>query len=183
MKTYKWTLMAAIMLMAALALTGCMNTGNQATEPMVSVMPSAGMNGTGNVGDSNNTNGSGLNGGNAGMGAATPFDWTTNAMQVETAVKQISEIGDCRVVVTGTTALVGVKYTNAYQGETTERIREMVAGAVRESDPTIQTVAVTSAEADVEAIFAISDKIRGGASADSMAEEINKIVRNPTTMR
>ncbi len=59
----------------------------------------------------------------------------------------------------------------------------MVAGAVREADPTIQTVAVTSEEADVAAVYEISDKIRGGESADSLADEINRIVRNPTTMR
>ena len=82
----------------------------------------------------------------AGTGAATPFDWKNNAAQVETAINQISEIADSRVVVAGTTALVAVRYTDAYQGETTERIREMVAGAVREADPTIQTVAVTSEE-------------------------------------
>ena len=84
---------------------------------------------------------------------------------------------------TGTTALVAVRYTDAYQGETTERIREMVAGVVREADPTIQTVAVTSEEADVDAIFELSDKIRGGDRADALADEINRIVRNPTTLR
>ena len=70
-----------------------------------------------------------------------------------------------------------------YKGETTERIREMVAGAVREADPTIQTVAVTSEEEDVNDVFEISDKIRGGQSADDLAEDINRIVRNATTLR
>ena len=87
------------------------------------------------------------------------------------------------MVVTGTTALVAVRYTDAYQGETTERIREMVAGAVREADPTIQTVAVTSEEADVTAVYELSDRIRAGENADDMADEINRIVRNPTTLR
>ena len=36
-------------------------------------------------------------------------------------------------VANGTTALVAVRYTDAYQGQTTERIREMVAAAVREA--------------------------------------------------
>ena len=76
-----------------------------------------------------------------GSGAATRFDWGNNAAQVETAINNLSEISQSRVVVTGTTALVAVKYDPQYKGETTERIREMVAGAVREADPTIQTVA------------------------------------------
>ena len=119
----------------------------------------------------------------AGTGSATPFDWKNNAAQVETALNQISEIADSRVVVSGTTALVAVRYTDAYQGDTTERIREMVAGVVREADPTIQTVAVTSEEDDVTDVYAISDRIRAGENAADMAEEIDRIVRNPTTLR
>ena len=83
----------------------------------------------------------------------------------------------------GTTALVAVRYTDAYQGETTERIREMIAGVVREADPAIQTVAVTSEEDDVTDVYAISDRIRAGENAADMAEEIDRIVRNPTTLR
>ena len=82
-----------------------------------------------------------------GTGAATPFDWKNNAAQVETAINQISEIADSRVVVAGTTALVAVRYTDAYQGRDDRAHPRVVAGAVREADPTIQTVAVTSEKA------------------------------------
>ena len=134
MRLSKWTLFCALLLTAALSLTGCMNAGDRGAAPS----PSAGATaGTGSVGDAEGTSQSGLQNG-AGTGAATPFDWKNNAAQVETAINQISEIADSRVVVAGTTALVAVRYTDAYQGETTERIREMVAGAVREADPTIK---------------------------------------------
>ena len=181
MRLSKWTLLAALLAIAALSLAGCMNAGNRVDT--VAPSPSAGATaGTGSVGDSNGTNQSGLANG-AGTGAATPFAWKNNAAQVETAINQISEIADSRVVVAGTTALVAVRYTDAYQGETTERIREMVAGAVREADPTIQTVAVTSEESDVTAVYELADRIRAGENADDMADEINRIVRNPTTLR
>ena len=101
-----------------------------------------------------------------------PLTGKTTPPQVETAINQISEIADSRVVVAGTTALVAVRYTDAYQGETTERIREMVAGAVREADPTIQTVAVTSEESDVTAVYELADRIRAGENAGDMADEI-----------
>ena len=181
MRLSKWTLLAALLAIAALSLAGCMNAGNRVDT--VAPSPSAGATaGTGSVGDSNGTNQSGLADG-AGTGAATPFDWKNNAAQVETALNQISEIADSRVVVSGTTALVAVRYTDAYQGQTTERIREMVAGVVREADPTIQTVAVTSEESDVTAVYELADRIRAGENADDMADEINRIVRNPTTLR
>ena len=179
MRLSKWTLFCALLLTAALSLTGCMNAGDRGAAPS----PSAGATaGTGSVGDAEGTSQSGLQNG-AGTGAATPFDWARNAAQVETAINQISEISDSRVVVSGTTALVAVRYTDAYQGDTTERIREMVAGVVREADPTIQTVAVTSEEDDVTDVYAISDRIRAGENAADMAEEIDRIVRNPTTLR
>ena len=86
-------------------------------------------------------------------------------------------------MVTGNTALVGVKFTSAYQGDVTERIREMVASEVMKADPSIQTVAVTSEKEDVDKIYEISEKLRSGTPADSLAEEINAIVRNATTLR
>ena len=181
MRLSKWTLLAALLAIAALSLAGCMNAGNRVDT--VAPSPSAGATaGTGSVGDPEGANQSGLQNG-AGTGSATPFDWKNNAAQVETALNQISEIADSRVVVAGTTALVAVRYTDASQGETTERIREMVAGAVREADPTIQTVAVTSEESDVTAVYELADRIRAGENADDMADEINRIVRNPTTLR
>ena len=42
MKASKWVLMAAVVLLSAAALTGCMN--NAVQEPSASVMPSASMN-------------------------------------------------------------------------------------------------------------------------------------------
>ena len=107
----------------------------------------------------------------------------TGAGQIEANVSRLSEISDCRVVVTGTTALVGVKFASAYQGEVTERIREMVAAEVMKADPAIQTVAVTAENDDVTKVYELSDKVRGGAPADTLGDQINEIVRNATTLR
>lgn len=116
-------------------------------------------------------------------GALTPFDWANRVSEIEAAIAQISEISQARVVVTGSTALAGVKFDNAYKGEMTERIREMVAAEVLRADPSIQTVAVTSEPGDVDKVYAIADEIRSGRSADELAADINAIVRNATTMR
>ena len=83
----------------------------------------------------------------------------------------------------GTTALVGVKFTSAYQGEVTERIREMIAAEVMAADPNIQTVAVTASEEDVNQVYEISDQLRSGTPAENVAQRINEIVRNATTLR
>ena len=111
------------------------------------------------------------------------FDWTAGAQQIEANVSKISEISDCRVVVNGTTALVGVRFAPVYQGEVTERIREMVAAEVMKADPNVQSVAVTAEEDDVEDIYEIASKLRTGTLIDDLAADIEEIVRNATTLR
>ena len=113
------------------------------------------------------------------------FDWNSEAKNVEDAIVQLSEIKEARVAISGTTALVGVRFDDAYKGELTDRIREMIAGVVQKADPNIQTVAVTADENDVNSIFDIADRVVAGAGQvfDDFTDEIEKIVNNVTTMR
>lgn len=115
--------------------------------------------------------------------ASTTFDWTSNVGEIENRINQISEISESRVVVNEDTALVAVKFASSYQGELTERIREMVAAVIMEADPSIKTVAVTAEESDVQTVGSIADRIATGTGIEELAEEIEKIVRNATTMR
>ena len=190
-----------ILAVAGAALAACMNNdaANVQPEPTANYYPNATMGATemsgannANSGAANSANGATSNASgatNAGNttattdGALNPFDWANGAADIEKAIAGISEIADARVVVTNTTALVGVKFDNAYKGELTERIREMVAAEVLKADKAIQTVAVTSAEEDVKKVYDLSDKIRSGRTADELSAEINSIVRNATTLR
>ena len=177
----------ALVLVIGVTATGCMNEAN------------GGML-LDNVGDSSNgqvsqpspspsympqgmTGGQASDGQNASNGAGGSFDWTRNASQVEARLKQISEIDDARVVVTGNTALVGVHFNRAYQGEMTERIREMVAAEVMAADPQITTVAVTANDDDVDSVFDLSERTQLGRDLDTLKDDIEEIVRNATTLR
>ena len=185
-----------ILAAACLALAACMNNGGTNAQPTpgptANYAPNAtdgsgAQNGNGAAGLTNN--GDATNNGATGNTAATtdgalnPFDWANGAADIEKAIGRISEISDARVVVTNSTALVGVKFDNAYKGEITERIREMVAAEVLRADPSIQTVAVTASEDDVGKVYDLSEQIRSGRTADELAAEINAIVRNATTLR
>lgn len=188
-----------ILIVAAvcLALAACMNNGGTSAQPTPGPTANYAPNATdGAVNGAQNGNGAAgmTNGGvmNNGMdgntaattdGALNPFDWANGAADIEKAIARISEISDARVVVTNSTALVGVKFDNAYKGEITERIREMVAAEVLRADPNIQTVAVTASEDDVRKVYDLSEQIRAGRTADELAAEINAIVRNATTLR
>lgn len=198
-----------IVAVACVALAACMNNGGTTTRPAPTAdyAPNAadGANGSGAANNAQNGNGAaGLtnngadgtmnsgaadNAGSTGNTAATtdgalnPFDWANGAADIEKAIARISEVSDARVVVTNSTALVGVKFDNAYKGEITERIREMVAAEVLRADPNIQTVAVTASEDDVNKVYDLSEQIRSGRTADELSAEINAIVRNATTLR
>ena len=202
-----------IVAVACVALAACMNNGGTTTTrpaPTANYAPNAtdGANGNGVAGNAQNGNGAAgltnnagnanngadgtMNSGNAGNtgntaattdGALNPFDWANGAADIEKAIARISEVADARVVVTNSTALVGVKFDNAYKGEITERIREMVAAEVLRADPNIQTVAVTASEDDVNKVYELSEQIRSGRTADELSAQINAIVRNATTLR
>ena len=182
--------MAALLLIAlSLILGACMNTASspEATQdpftgagtstglPAASATPGAPAQGADNAGTQNAQN--------AQTGTAQRYDWNANAETVENRVGQISEISECRILVSGDTALVGVKFTPQYQGEMTERIRDMVAGQVKAADPMLQTVAVTANADDVARIFEMSDAVKSGQSVDELDSDIDSIVRNATTMR
>ena len=190
----------AVILIAALAvgLTACMNDDTLGVQPTPTAAPSyypsatdgaAGLNG-GAPGNGAVPDGTGVNNGGAtgntsstSNGALGAFDWANGAAEIEKAIGRLSEIAESRVVVTNSTALVAVKFDNAYKGQLTERIREMVAAEVLKADPSIQTVAVTSEAGDVQKVYALSDQIRAGRTADELSREINSIVRNATTLR
>lgn len=164
MKKWKWIITGAMAVALCASMTACMNNASQPeTTQSPNFMPET----------------------TAAPATQQPvaFDWVTGSGTVESAVNRISEISDSRVVVAGSTALVGVKFTAAYQGEVTERIREMVAAEVKKADPEIQTVAVTAEEEDVQKVYDISERLRSGVQDDAIKNEINEIVRNATTLR
>ena len=113
------------------------------------------------------------------------FDWNSGAKNVEDAIVQLSEVKEARVAINGDTALVGVRFDDAYKGEMTDRIREMIAGVVQKADPRIKTVAVTAEENDVNSIFDMADRVAAGAGQmfEDFGEDIKRIVDNVTTMR
>lgn len=192
MKINALLIVAAVVLALSLALTGCMNSTTRNVNPSTTnspdYMPGNNGNANGDVVPVNPTspaataNNDGSTSG-ATSGALMPFDWANGAAQIEAAIARISEIAESRVVVTDSTALVGVKFDGVYKGQLTERLRQMIAAEVMKADPSIQTVAVTSEAGDVQKVYALSDQIRNGRTSDELSDSIHAIVRNATTMR
>lgn len=170
------------------ALAGCMWTGNQ-PEPTPMPLASVGPDANGLVPMETNNGqmpvgtmepGASLT---PGTNAAERYDWQTKGALVEGRINLFSEIAESRVVVDGTTALVGVKFASQYKGELTQRVRDMIAGEIMGADNTIQVVAVTADPTDVAAIYKLSDELKGGMDQAQASGEIERIVRNATTLR
>ncbi len=174
----KGFLIIGCVLLVGAVLAGCMNAGDRLF----------GGNGGQNNQNNQNTQGPETTGGASVMPEATSalqnaYDWATGRTAVEEKIDLLSEIETSRVVTTGNTALVGVTFAKEYQGEMTQRIQNLIAGVVKEADPNIQVVAVTSEKEDVDSIFSIADQLGGGALDPDAESRVDTIVRNVTTMQ
>lgn len=181
MKNHKRTIVIiALALVMMFSLSGCMRSNNEpeTTVPEASVMPQS-TDGLMPV-ETNMPNGA-TNAPTTDV--AESFDWKAKSALVENRINLFSEIAESRVVAYGQTALVGVRFTNQYKGEMTQRIRDMIAGEVMASDANIQVVAVTSDPTDVETIYELADRMKTGVDEETLREDVDKIVRNATTLR
>lgn len=194
MKNRKFFVLWAAMTVLALTLTGCMGATNrpEATPevtlaPVTTEMPQVTSAPTPNVtpeatGSASTAPESSASAQPTGA-ASEPFDWMSQGEQVEQRIDQLSEISSSRVVVNGDAALVAVEFSNQYQGELTQRIRDMVAGEVMAADPNIKSVAVTAEAEDVKSVGDLANKIKNGTAVQDLKDDIDKIIRNVTTLR
>jgi hypothetical protein len=168
-----WILVLVLSLTLAAALSACMRSNNGPVAPEVTMAPEAfatGMPGATTQPDN--------------PVVQDAFDWTARAGDVEKRVGMFSEIADSRVIAMDQTALVGVKFASQYRGEMTQRIREMIAGEVMAADPSIQVVAVTAEPGDVATIFNLAEQMKtGGAREEDVRAQVDRIVKNATTMK
>ena len=177
------------MMLAALslALTGCFRTTTGVTPtptpvPLVTNMPGAALPGATLAPGATLVPGGAAVPGTTGV-PGQPLDWATKATTIENRINMFSEIQESSIVTSGNTALVGVVFAPQYKGQMTQRIRDMIAGEVMAADPSIQVVAVTAQAQDVATIKQLAQQQRSGATPDQIKAEVDKIVRNATTLR
>lgn len=185
-KNKKTILTCALLITVSVLLSGCFNsTGQIATSPEPTGAPyvttdPAVMSTPGTAPDATAMPGAQTP---QQTGNPTPFDWPTQATAVEGRINMFSEIQESYVVTSGQTALVGVVFANAYKGEMTQRIRDMIAGEVMGADTAITVVAVTAEQADVERIRQLAERQRAGESEENLKAEVDEIAKNATTLR
>lgn len=166
-----WVTFVVLSLVLIVALSGCMRSNEVVPQQTAYPGADATTTPTGTAAPSNET-------------VQDTFDWKTRANVVEKRINLFSEISDCRIVAMDQTALVGVKFTNQYKGEITQRIRDMIAGEIMAADNRIQVVAVTAEPGDVATIFSLSDQLQTtGVNEEELRTQMDKIVKSATTLR
>jgi len=183
MKSKKWMATVLCAALVCVILTGCMNAGARVMpsvepsgRPEESVMPGVDL-GEAAATDDNNLNGT------EDTGLPAAFDWLGMGSSVQNRINMFSEIQESRIIVNGSTALVGVTFTSQYKGEMTQRIHDMIAGEIQQADAEIRTVAVTAEQEDVKKINEIADQIATGTPVSEVEGEIDSIIRSMTTIQ
>ena len=185
-RTGKPYAIALAALLLALLLAGCMNAGNRSDDnldaPEATGTPYVGTDPAGVTTPAPTATSlvPGLD--DAKRAIENAFDWKTNVGEVQDRINQFSEVAASYVVVNGPTALVGVEFDPQYRGEMTERIRQMIAGVVMSYDAQVQTVAVTAETEDVKTVRSLAERAANGADEAELKTEMDKIVRNTTTL-
>ena len=100
------------------------------------------------------------------------------AAKIAAEVEKLSEIDKAVVVVSNDDALVGVQFAAQYQGEMTERMKEMVAERVKTADSKVKNTAVTADPDIFTRIAAMFNGLKGGTTASigtEFAEIFNRV--------
>ncbi len=92
------------------------------------------------------------------------------------AAAMISEIDVCVAAIVGDTCAVGVTFDAAYQGELTDRIRDMVTARIQDAVPTISRVAVTVDPELSAQIGAFASKVSSAGTVGELIGEMDSLV-------
>lgn len=193
-----WMLMALLMLTAAL-LTGCASNadmlatptpGAMPTQPMVSPSVTEGLDTLPDLMPdvmpdlmpSASPDGSAAPALGAG-GVTTLEDARRVSEQAEDALDKLSEVDDAFVVITGSTALVGLEFNSQYQGGVDERLKQMVLSRIQTVHKSITGVAVTDDAQLVQQIEALSDSLEEATSLSAVATQAEELIRQITVYR
>lgn len=114
---------------------------------------------------------------NAAMTAAmTTAESAALSKKANDAAAQVSEIDGCVTAIVGNTCLAGVTFDKQYQGEMTDRIRDMVASRIQSVAPSVERVAVTHDPALVAQIEDVANQIGTARNMGEVTERFDSVM-------
>lgn len=163
-------ILAALCVGASMTACSMMNGATSTPAPTMS-MPAATMGATptatgGTAGEDN-----------AAMTAAmTATESAALSQKANAAAAQVSEIDGCVTAIMGNTCLAGVTFDKQYQGEMTDRIRDMVSARIQSVAPSVERVAVTHDPQIVAQIQSVADQIAGAKNLSDVAQGFDSVL-------
>lgn len=112
--------------------------------------------------------------------AASIEDTRKTVQAMEEAVERLSEVDDAYVITLGDTALVGLKYTSQYQGETDDRVKKMVLARLQTVDKAVTKAAVTSDEPLVTGVQALTETLKTASSLEDVNTKAEELLKKIT---
>ena len=92
------------------------------------------------------------------------------------AAAKISEIDSCVTAIIGDTCVAGVTFDPTYQGDLTDRIRDMVASRIQSVAPTVERVAVTNDPEIAAQIGSVADRISQANTVGELTGEFDAVL-------
>lgn len=191
-----------VVLMAALALSGCAAnaSGTTATaapivtnSPMATMAPAAspaadaGITGTNDVNNAAGLTGSGTmdaaqgaTGGSTGASASaspsmTPADAGRLAERIAEAVERISEIDDAEVVVSDDRVLVAVEFEDQYAAGLDDRMKDMITEAVQKVDDGLTNISITDDDTLYGQVKGLGERLAKATGFDELADDFGDL--------
>lgn len=104
----------------------------------------------------------------------------TQASKLAQAAEEVNGVKAATVVVTGTTAMVGLETEPGIEDEKTEKIKKQVIEEIKRADSSIKTVSVTTDPNLITRLKKIADGIKQGRPISSFTDELAEITRRMT---
>lgn len=179
----KLWLLLLLLTMAAALLAGCASNADTLASPSPGVtdnmLPQVSPNATDGMtspGPDNSVSPDASTAPTLGAGGIATLEDAKKASEaMEDALEKLTEVDDAYVVATGTTALVGLKFTPQYQGKVDDRMKKMVLTRVQTVDKTITGVAVTDEEARVKEIDALAETLESATSLGAVTTQAEEL--------
>lgn len=114
---------------------------------------------------------------------ATDIDFLARSSYIARKVEDFNEVDEASVLITGDTALVGVKTKDNVKGEITTDLKQKIENKVKNTDNRIKNVAVTASPDIATRIRDMTFDIERGRPLSGFAVEIKEILRRITPIK
>lgn len=104
----------------------------------------------------------------------------THAMKLAQAAEKVEGVKSATVVITGSTAMVGLETKSGVEAKKTEDIKTKVADEIKRADTSIKTVSITTDPNLITRLKKVAKGIENGKPISGFTDELAEITRRIT---